>query len=119
MSYFRFEDLEIWKSAIALGNGLFDVAERAAEKRLYRFAEQLNGASISISNNIAEGSGSASKKDFANYLMIARKSLYECVNLLHVYQQRSLISEEERDTLRLELLKLSRSIYAFRKKLLE
>jgi hypothetical protein len=36
---FRFQDLEIWKEAIELGNVLFDVADMWEDKKLYRFAE--------------------------------------------------------------------------------
>ena len=55
MNNFRFENLEIWQDAISLGDELFDIAEIAENRRLYRFAEQLRGAGMSISNNIAEG----------------------------------------------------------------
>ncbi len=55
---FRSQDLEIWKKAIDIGNKLFDLANRLEGKRLYRFAEQLRGPGLSMSNNIAEGSGS-------------------------------------------------------------
>ena len=61
MAKFRFQDLEIWKEAIEKGNMLFDVADEIEEKRLFRFAEQLRSAGMSMSNNIAEGSGSNSK----------------------------------------------------------
>ena len=48
---FRFQDLEIWKKAIDIGNRLLDIADELEKKRLYRFAEQVRGASLSISNN--------------------------------------------------------------------
>jgi four helix bundle protein len=62
MSKFRFQDMEIWKMAIDIADRLFDISDELEEKHLYRFAEQLRGAGMSISNNIAEGSGSVSKK---------------------------------------------------------
>jgi four helix bundle protein len=34
------------------------------KKELYRFAEQLRGAGMSMSNNIAEGSGSSSTTEW-------------------------------------------------------
>jgi hypothetical protein len=55
---FRFEDLEIWKKAIEIGDKLFDIADDLEKMKLYRFAEQARGAGLSMSNNIAEGSGS-------------------------------------------------------------
>lgn len=117
-SDFRFEKLKIWQEAIQISGELFEIAEKAQNQKKYRFAEQLNGATMSISNNIAEGSGSVSNKDFANYLMIARKSLFECVNILHVYQSRGLIKENERIELYPKLVNLSKAIFKFRQTLL-
>ena len=50
---FRFQKLEIWKKAIEIGHRLLDVADILEDRKLYRFAEQVRGASLSISNNIA------------------------------------------------------------------
>ena len=50
---FRFQKLEIWKKAIKIGHKLLDVAGILEARKLYRFAEQVRGASLSISNNIA------------------------------------------------------------------
>ena len=119
MADFRFEQLEIWKSAIELGNALFDIAQIAEGQKKYRFSEQLNGAALSISNNIAEGSGASSNKEFARFLSIARKSLFECVNILHVFELRGIISSETRLSLYPELVGLSKQIYFFRQKLLQ
>ena len=60
MVRFRFQDLEIWQMAIDIAEKLFDIADMLEDKKLYRFAEQLRGAGMSMSNNIAEGSGSNS-----------------------------------------------------------
>ncbi|MGD9271744.1 MAG: four helix bundle protein, partial [Syntrophobacterales bacterium] len=64
---FRFQDLEIWQMAMEIAEDLFDIADELEGKRLYRFADQLRGAGMSMSNNIAEGSGSASKKEFIRF----------------------------------------------------
>jgi hypothetical protein len=52
MVKFRFQDLKIWQFAIQIAGELFDIADALEEKRLYRFAEQLRAAGMSISNNI-------------------------------------------------------------------
>lgn len=83
MEDFRFEQLDIWKEALLLSESLFDYADKADDKRLFKFAEQLRSATMSISNNIAEGSGSFSDKEFANFLNISRRSVFECANILH------------------------------------
>jgi len=48
---FRFQNLKIWKKAIEIGDKLLDIADDLEKKKLYRFAEQIRGASLSISNN--------------------------------------------------------------------
>jgi four helix bundle protein len=73
---FRFMDLEIWRDAIEIAGTLFDLADRLEAKKLYRFAEQVRGSGLSMSNNIAEGSGSNS------FLNIARRSTFENANII-------------------------------------
>ncbi|TVQ81853.1 MAG: four helix bundle protein [Flavobacteriales bacterium] len=118
MDYFRFEKLDIWKEAIILGDQLFKLADNAEKMRRYRFANQLFGATMSISNNIAEGSGAISNKEFARYISISRSSLFEVVNILHIFQREGMISEEERIELYSKLMQLSKKLSNFRKALL-
>jgi len=118
MGNFRFEDFEIWKDAHILSDRLFDVAELADKKKLFKFAEQLRSAVMSISNNIAEGSGSFSDKEFASFLNISRRSVFECANILYIFERRSIISTELRIELYQELIRLSKKITAFRKTIL-
>jgi four helix bundle protein len=99
MGRFRFQDLKIWQLAIEIANELFDVADDLEQKKLYRFADQLRGAGISMSNNIAEGSGSSSKKDFKQFLNIARRSTFENANILILLKKRDLITEKELEKL--------------------
>ncbi|MBU1887739.1 MAG: four helix bundle protein [Candidatus Omnitrophica bacterium] len=66
MAKFRFEDLEIWSFSIKIADKLFDIADVLESKKLFRFADQLRSAAMSIYNNIAEGSGSDSNRDFSN-----------------------------------------------------
>jgi hypothetical protein len=51
MIKFRFQDLRIWQLAIEIADQLFDIADALERKRLYKFAEQLRGAGMSMSNN--------------------------------------------------------------------
>jgi 23S rRNA-intervening sequence protein len=65
--HWRFEDLESWKKALDLAVKFHLIAERLDKRRFYRYAEQLRAAGLSISNNIAEGSGSAHKQNSSNF----------------------------------------------------
>jgi four helix bundle protein len=117
MEDFRFEQLDIWKESNQVSDILFDYADKADNKRLYKFAEQLRAAAMSISNNIAEGSGSFSDKDFSNFLNISRRSVFECADILHIYKRREIITSEERIHVYSVLLLLSKKITYFRKSL--
>jgi four helix bundle protein len=110
---FRFQKLEIWKKAIEIGNKLLDVADILEKRKLYRFSEQIRGASLSISNNIAEGSGSSSKKDFAHFLNIARRSAFENANMVIVFKERGLLGKNEQKELLQDLDEVCRMITGF------
>ena len=118
MVKFRFMDLEIWKESISLNDQIMDIADVLESSRHYRYAEQLRGAGLSISNNIAEGSGSYSPRDFANFLNFSRRSVFEVVNILIVINRRKYISDELLDTHLSALDMLSRKISNFRKRIL-
>ena len=117
MAKFRFQDLEIWQMAIEIADELFDIADGLEQRKLYRFAEQLRGAGMSMSNNIAEGSGSNSTKEFSQFLNIARRSTFENANILILLQKRNLISEQKLESLLDELDHLCRKITNFQKTL--
>jgi len=117
MAKFRFQDLKIWQLAIQIANKLFDIADELEKKRLYRFADQLRGAGMSMSNNIAEGSGSSSKKEFIQFLNIARRSTFENANILILLRMRDLISEKCLQNLLDDLDRLCRQITNFQNSL--
>jgi len=117
MAKFRFQDLEIWQLAVEIADRLFDIADDLEQRKLFRFADQLRGAGMSSPNNIAEGSGSSSKKDFANFLNIAKRSTFENANMVIMLRRRGLIDSEIESVLLEELDKLSRKISSFKKTL--
>jgi four helix bundle protein len=110
---FRFQDFEIWKKAALISSPLFHLADKLDEKRFFRFAEQLRSATLSITNNIAEGSGSLSDSEFANFLNIARRSGFEVANILILLSRDGIIESGMATPLLVELEEESRMILAF------
>ncbi|MFA6322443.1 MAG: four helix bundle protein [Candidatus Buchananbacteria bacterium] len=92
---FRFEELEIWKLSITYARLMYGLANNFPKIEQFALADQLRRVAVSISNNIAEGSGGTSK-DFSNFLSIAIKSTLETVNILYIAKTLSYISENER-----------------------
>jgi four helix bundle protein len=117
MAKFRFQDLEIWKEAIEIGMILFDLADKLEHMRLYRFAEQLRSAGMSMSNNIAEGSGSGSKLEFRNFLNMAKRSTFENANILIILYKRDIIDGQTLDAVCERLDNLCRRITNFQRSL--
>jgi four helix bundle protein len=113
MSKFRFQDLRIWQQSIEIADELFDLADQIEKRRWYRFADQLRGAGMSMSNNIAEGSGSSSTKEFKQFLNIARRSTFENANILILLHRRSVLNKEFLDLLLKKLDALCRQITSF------
>jgi four helix bundle protein len=114
---FRFETMAIWERAADVSMPLFDLAEAMDERKYYRFAEQLRAATLSITNNIAEGSGSDSDDDFSNFLKFARRSVYEVANMLIMFVRKGYLQESEVAPLLSELQEQSKMILAFRRTL--
>ena len=114
---FRFETLDVWKEGIRITRELLTIADDLEKRKLFRFAEQLRGAAMSITNNIAEGSGSYHEKEFSNFLNISRRSIFECFNILFILFDCELISQFQLDVFRKDLDLLSKKITHFRKSL--
>jgi four helix bundle protein len=118
MADFRFEDMEIWKEAMIVSDTLLNLADKAEDQKFFRFAEQLRAATMSISNNIPEGSGSSSDKDFASFLNISPRPVFECANIVFLFERRNIMSAEQRKSIFINLVVLSKKIARFRKSLI-
>ena len=114
---FRFEKLDAWNRAANLTMPLLEFADQLEQAKRYRFAEQLRGAALSVTNNIAEGSGSSSNKEFAHFVNIARRSTFEVVNMLLVFERHGLCTREQMEPWLAELEIISRMLEALRKRL--
>ncbi len=68
-------------------------------------------------NNIAEGSGSTSKKEFAQFLNIARRSTFENASMVLVFAKDNLISEDMKNEIVQDLDELCRMITSFSRSL--
>jgi four helix bundle protein len=79
---FRFENLDVWQSARRLNRSIYQVTRSFPHIEQFALASQLRRASVSISSNIAEGSGS--NKDFAHFLEQAYASATEVASQLYL-----------------------------------
>ncbi len=93
---FSFEDLDVWQKAVEFARIVINLSEKIyTGRKHFRLIEQLEASSTSIALNIAEGKGRYSKKEFIQFLYIARGSLYETVTLLTIFNKNNWIAEKQ------------------------
>jgi len=103
---FRFEKLEVWQEARATNRVIYRLTRKFPRNEMFAMTSQIRRAAISISSNIAEGSGRNSDKDFAHFLEQAYGSLMETASILYLALDENYVMETDLDPLfeRLETL---------------
>ena len=82
MKYERFEDLPVWRAAIDLAKRVYDLTRDKFFSQPGDLRSQLRRASLSVSNNIAEGFERGSTAELLAFLYIARGSCGETRSML-------------------------------------
>ena len=72
-----FKKLKVWQYSVTLTNEIYKVTSKFPNSENYGLTNQINRAVISISSNIAEGSGRSGKNDFLRFLDISNGSAFE------------------------------------------
>jgi four helix bundle protein len=73
----NYKELEVWQKAMELVVHVYRVSKNFPKEELFALTNQLRRAAVSIPSNIAEGFGRDSHKDFVNFLLVSRGSLFE------------------------------------------
>ncbi len=108
---FAFKDLKVWHKAIAFADHSISLCENLnSTQRHYRLIEQFESSSTSVPMYIAEGKGRNSRKEFTQYLYIARGSLYETVTLAILFEKRNWISKEDLEQLEADAIEIASMI---------
>ncbi len=109
----RFEDLGIWQEARELCKWVASNSGVLAEKHLFRLKDQIEGSSGSVMDNIAEGFERSGKKEFIQYLIIAKGSVGEFRSQIYRLLDNAVISESEANAKISESFSLNRKIGGF------
>ena len=84
MQYRRFEDLPVWKDSAELAVRVYKFTAAEQFRRHPGLRDQLERATLSISNNIAEGFERGSTSELLAFLYISRGSAGEVRSMLKV-----------------------------------
>lgn len=100
MAHFKsYTDLEIYQLAREICEDVWELIVSTPLGSDFKLRDQINGASGSIMDNIAEGFGRGGNKEFINFLSYARGSCSETESQLLRALDRKHISQENYDNL--------------------
>ncbi len=110
-----FERLDVYKKAKIFNSGIREFIKNTRLDNTT--SDQLRRASFSIVLNLAEGSGRFSKLDRKNFFTISRGSVFECVAILDVLKDESILEENVFQEFYGQGEELSKILYAMIKNL--
>src|SRR5687768_12614125 len=88
----NYRDLVVWNRAVDFVAEIYRMSAGFPREEQFGLTAQLRRASVSVSNNIAEGSGRATSRDLLNFLSYARGSLKEAESMVFVAQRLRFVS---------------------------
>jgi four helix bundle protein len=95
----NYKDLKVWQKSRSLVREVYSVSSKFPPEERFGVVSQFRRAAISISLNIAEGSGRGTDKDFRNFLHNAFGSSFEVENLIFLCLDLSFIDKAIHDDL--------------------
>ena len=109
----RFEDIDAWKKARKLSRRIYRITSAGDFEKDFRFRDQIRAAVISAMSNVAEGFERDGKKEFLQFLSIAKGSVGEVRSQLYVALDIGYIDSEKFDELYQLTLEISRLLSGF------
>jgi four helix bundle protein len=79
----RFEDLACWKKARELENYVYGLTQKGTFKIDFELRGQIHKSTGSAMDNISEGFGRGSNREFVNFLIIANGSATEAKSQIY------------------------------------
>jgi len=105
-----FEKLDVWILSRELNNYVYDITDGFPFKEEKNLKIQIRRSSVSISSNIAEGSGKLSKKDFKRYLQISFGSAMELLSQFYLAFDRKYIDDKMLNEIKMKINSITRML---------
>ena len=109
----QFEDLHVWQDARQLVSAIYAATKDRAFSVDFGLRDQIRRAAVSTMSNIVEGFERGTRKEFVQFLNIAKGSNGEVRSQLCVAVDQKYIGETEFVTLRESAVTLSKKLSAF------
>ncbi len=112
-----FRDLVVWQKSHQLTLDVYKLTFKFPSEEKYGLVSQIRRAAYSIPANIVEGHSRKSKKEFLQFLNIAKGSLEELRYFLILSADLNYISTQEQSDLEKLAEEVSKILYSFTKNL--
>jgi len=109
-------DLLVWQMDFAVET--YRLAGQLPASETYRLGSQITRAAASVPANIAEGYARATKKDYANFLAIAKGSLMETETLLTLAARLGFVEPQETASAADLITEISKMLTVLRQRIL-
>jgi len=109
----QFEDLQVWQDARELVKDIYTASKQRDFYRDIGLREQIRRAASSTMSNIAEGFERGTRKEFIQFLVIAKGSVGEARSQLYIALDQEHLTEGRFTELKNQAITLSRRIASF------
>jgi four helix bundle protein len=107
----RFEDIKAWQTARELVKAVYSFTRNGAFAKDFGLRDNIQRAAVSVMSNIAEGFERNSRKEFIQFLYIARASAGEVRSQLYVALDLGYINSDECSKVLNKAEETSKTIY--------
>jgi four helix bundle protein len=114
MRILKFEDIVAWQKSKEVNIIIYKLFKNCRD---FGFRDQIQRASVSIMNNIAEGYERSGNKEFKKFLYIAKGSCAEVRSMLYLAMDLNYITEEEFNDAYSKTLEIGKMLSGFIKTL--
>ena len=115
---FRFEKLDVWQRSIDFAAVVYEATRKFPADERFGLTNQMRRAAVSVSSNIAEGSGRVSDIDYARFVEIAYASLMEVVSQAALANRQKFMTLDSYKAIYREAEELARMLSGLRATLL-
>jgi len=102
--------LDAWRLSMDLVTAVYRVTEKFPKGEKYSLVDQIRRAAISIPSNIAEGAARQTKKEFIQYLHVARGSLSELDTQLEIAKRLRYLVTDDWQNLAIQMERIDKTI---------
>ena len=104
------KELLVWQKSVDLAEAIYRITELFPKHQQYSLCQQMQKAAVSISSNIAEGSGRNSTKEFLHFLSISYGSMAELETQIIIAQRLQFISIHEYEPLLAQIQEIGKML---------